>query len=274
MNTSLYNCPVCGQALTEEARGATCPSRHTFDRASEGYINLLLPQRGGTHGDNRAMVQARRRFLDRGYYDALADRVCAHVLTHLPKGGVLLDMGAGECFYTDRMERAQRAAGRGATLYAFDISKDAVRYAAKRNRALRLFVAGAYHLPVRTEAVDVAVNMFAPLATEETHRVLKDGGVFVLVIPEREHLFGLKAVLYDTPYKNTVEDAALPGFTLLSDEEVRYGVTVDGREAISDLLHMTPYGYRSPAAGVERLLSLPSVETDVHFRIFVYKKTT
>lgn len=272
MKASMYICPVCGQGLTEESRRAVCPSNHTFDRASEGYINLLLPSRGGTHGDNRAMVQARRRFLERGYYDTLANRVCAHVAAHLPTGGVLLDMGAGECFYTDRMERTLRDVGKDAELYAFDISKDAVRYAAKRNRALHLFVAGAYHMPVRTGAVDVAVNMFAPLATEETHRVLRDGGIFILVIPEREHLFGLKVALYDTPYKNTAADAALPGFTLLSSEEVRYPMTVDGREAIADLLYMTPYGYRSPAVGIERLLACTSLETDAHFRIFVYQR--
>lgn len=249
-----------------------CAAGHTFDRAARGYVNLLTSSRGGTHGDNREMLLARRAFLERGYYDTLAARVSALVCTYMKEGGVLLDMGAGECFYTERMVGALREAGTPCDAYAFDISKEAVRLAAARDRSIRLFVAGAYRMPVRTGSVDVAVNLFAPLAVEETHRILREGGVFILAVPEREHLFGLKTVVYDTPYKNTVADPTLRGFELLSSEEVRYTVTVEGQAAIAALWQMTPYAYRSPRAGVERLLSLPRVSTEVHVRLFVYRR--
>lgn len=272
MRTTIYICPVCGQALREEDRRAVCPAGHSFDRAREGYINLLLSGHGGTHGDNRRMVLCRRAFLGGGYYDMLSDAVCREVLRYVPESGVLLDGGAGECFYTDRMERVLSGAGRAADVYAFDISKEAVRYAAGRNRRLRLFVAGAYHMPVRTESVDVAVNMFAPLATEEILRVLKPGGVFLMAIPEREHLFGLKKVLYETPYYNTVADSRLPGFSLLSSEEIRRDVTLRGHDVIENLFGMTPYAYRTSAEGCARVAALTEVTTPFHFRLFVYRK--
>lgn len=272
MKTTIYICPVCGQELTEDATRAVCPRGHAFDRAKEGYFNLLLSERGGVHGDNRDMILSRKRFLERGYYDGISARVCEHVVAHMPQGGVLLDEGAGEGFYTARMADALETVGREAQLFAFDISKDAVKLASRRSKMLRTAVAGIYHMPVATESVDVAVNLFAPLAAEETHRVLRAGGIFLLAVPEREHLFSLKEVLYDTPYKNTVADEALAGFSLLSTEQIRYEVTVDGQEALIDLLRMTPYGYRTPRAGWERLMSYERLRIPVHIRLFIYKK--
>ncbi len=272
METNIYTCPVCGGKLVDETKRAVCPSGHVFDRAKEGYVNLLLRERGGTHGDNRDMILSRKRFLESGYYDGLCDRVCAAITAHMPHGGVLLDEGAGEGFYTARMEQALSAAGCDAAIFGFDISKDAVKLAAKRSRKLHMAVAGIYHMPVADACVDVAVNLFAPLAVEETHRVLRRGGVFILAVPEREHLFSLKEILYDTPYKNTVQDSTLDGFTLLSEEEIRYDTMVESRQALADLLRMTPYGYRTPAAGRERLAKAERLLIPVHVRIFIYRK--
>ncbi len=272
MKTNIYICPVCGGKLTDEARRAVCPAGHVFDRAKEGYINLLLRESGGVHGDNRQMLLSRKRFLESGYYDRLCEGICAAVTAHMPRGGVLLDEGAGEGFYTARMEQALSAAGCDAFVFGFDISKDAVKLAAKRSPRLHMAVAGMYHMPVADASVDVAVNLFAPLAAEETHRVLRTGGVFILAVPEREHLFSLKEVLYDTPYKNKVQDSTLDGFSLLSTEQICYDTTVQGRQALEDLLRMTPYGYRTPMAGYRRLAAYESLTVTVHVRIFIYKK--
>ncbi len=273
MKPTIYTCPVCGQRLTEEARRAVCPRGHSFDRAKEGYFHLLPSSRGGVHGDNREMILSRKHFLESGYYDGICERVCEQVMRHMPPGGVLLDEGAGEGYYTIHMAQALDADGRDASVFAFDISKEAVRLAARRSPMLRMAVAGVYHIPVAPGSVDVAVNMFAPLSAEQTWQVLREGGVFLLVVPEREHLFSFKEVLYDTPYKNTVSDSALDGFALLSTEEVLYDICVQGAH-LPELLRMTPYGYRTPRAGWERLMTLRELRTTVHVRLYVYQKTS
>ena len=38
---SLFICPVCAAALQREERRYICPAGHSFDRAKEGYCNLL-----------------------------------------------------------------------------------------------------------------------------------------------------------------------------------------------------------------------------------------
>ena len=71
-----FVCPKCMRPLVVGERGvATCSGGHSFDRARDGYYNLLLSNAGGTHGDNREMLEARRRFLDTGAYKPLADKL-------------------------------------------------------------------------------------------------------------------------------------------------------------------------------------------------------
>ena len=268
----IWTCPKCGADLSPAGNAFRCPAGHSYDRAKEGYVNLLLSQTGGTHGDNREMIAARRAFLDLGYYDPLADALIRRVSADLPQGGVVLDGGAGEGFYTDRLTRALQAAGKDPAVFAFDISKEAVRFFSKRNRDVSLAVAGVYQMPVRTGSVDAALNFFAPLAAGEIWRVLKPHGRFYMAIPEREHLFGLKAAIYDTPYKNTVADPALPGFALVGNDEIRYAVTLRTAEEIRALFAMTPYAYRTGEEGRARLEALQTLTTELHFRLFTYEK--
>ena len=266
-----FVCPKCANPLTEEGGSARCKNGHAFDKAKAGYYNLILSSVGGTHGDNRDMVEARRDFLDTGAYKPLADKVSELVVKHTG-GGLVLDIGCGEGYYTDIIERSLEGSNICASVCAFDISRDAVKYAAKRNKRVEFAVASAYKMPVADGEFVCAVNMFSPLAPDEVARALKPGGIFIMAIPGVEHLFGLKAATYDRPYKNTVADSKIEGFDLVSEERIKYRLNLNGKEKIKSLFMMTPYAYRTGMAERERILSLDTLETDVEFIVFVYKK--
>ena len=261
----LFNCPICSAPLAQNAAGAAvCERGHSFDRSREGYYNLL--QKGGRiHGDNKEMVLARRDFLATGAYFPLADRISRIIEERVFLGARILDAGCGEGYYTDVIERRVRGVG-------FDISKDAVKLAAKKNKNLTLAVAGSYHIPAPDASCDVVLSVFAPLAREEFLRVLRTGGYFVMVIPAEEHLFELKCAIYDTPYKNTVLDSALLGFSLEKYERVSFNIPLDSREKISSLFMMTPYAYRTKPEARERVFALERLDVSAEFIIFVYKK--
>lgn len=264
-----FICPKCRRPLSVcEGGAAKCSLGHSYDRAKEGYYNLMLSASAGVHGDNREMVEARRTFLDTGEYKPLADKV-SELVSEYMTGERLLDIGCGEGYYTDIIERAL---GARATVSAFDISRDAVRRAAKRNKRLGLAVASAYHMPTADASFDMAVNMFSPLAPEEIARTLKGDGIFIMAIPGENHLFGLKCAAYKTPYKNELGDTVLPGFTLIRTERISYNMILDTNEKVRSLFMMTPYAYRTPREDRERVLSLASLETEVEFVVFVYKK--
>ena len=249
-----------------------CNNGHCYDRAKAGYYNLLLGVGGGTHGDNAEMVEARRAFLSRGHYEPLADKLATLIASLVSKDGCVLDAGCGEGYYTDKIERAVKEQHGLSNVLAFDISRDAVKNAVKRNRDISYAVATAYDMPLSDSSVGVVFNAFSPLAIDEVRRVLHTGGRFVMVYPGAEHLFGLKSIIYKTPYKNEPQDTYIDGFKLLSHDTLTYSIRLDTADAIRSLFMMTPYAYRTSREDRERVLSLSEVVTEVEFVIDVYEK--
>ncbi len=267
-----FCCPNCGGKLNILDGRCVCHRGHSFDKARGGYYNLLVGNNGGIHGDNKDMVLARRAFLGAGYYLPLAECISELVLRYTPAGGSLLDAGAGEGYYTDIVESNLFARDGESDVSAFDISKDAVREIAKKNRRISLAVAGSYHMPIADGEFDTVINTFSPLALSETVRVLKKGGHFIMAIPGEMHLFDLKSVIYDTPYKNEVADTHLDGFELVMDKPLTYKFTLDSAEKIHNLFMMTPYAYRTRPDDRAKVECLDSLECTADFRVFVYKK--
>ena len=275
MQKNTYACPKCKGALFLFDKCCKCVGGHSFDIAKEGYVNLLMGKGSGTHGDNREMLLARNEFLSYGFYRPMADTVSRFLVEYGAVNGAcrLLDIGCGEGYYTKLFADALSAID--GEVYAFDISRDAVRLAARhiadgRERA-SFAVASAYHLPYLDGSFTVATNLFSPLAPEEIARVLCEGGHFVMVIPEENHLFGLKRAIYDTPYKNEVMPFDLAGFSLVKEERLTYTAVLDKKQTLS-LFAMTPYAYRTSDVGRERVHALSSLETEIDFHILVYKK--
>ncbi len=266
-------CPICRGALTLYGGSYRCPQGHTYDRSRYGYTNLLSGKAFGQHGDNREMILSRRRFLDSGAYAPLRDALCHAVKARHPKGGVLLDAGCGECYYTDKV--VTQLSDPDSTYYGIDISREALRAAGVRRSvkegALHLFVSGVYEMPFADESVDTILNLFAPLACEEYLRVLRPCGTLIMAIPDRRHLYSLKEILYDTPRENEVQDFALDGFALLSATPVRSEFTLEGT-LIQDLFMMTPYYYRTPRTGRERLNACDTLTTEGAFLLLTYQK--
>lgn len=199
-------CPLCGAPLAGE-NALKCPSGHSFDRAKEGYWHLLPVQNTRTKapGDSKEMVAARRAFLSAGYYgifgQALGELCLAYGQPAANGPLRLLDAGCGEGWYDRCIAQQFGEAGRPLELAGFDIAKPAVRLAAKALPSARYAVASSFHQPVRTGWADVLLNCFSPFAQEEFLRVLRPGGRLIYAVPGPEHLFQMKAVLYEKPTK-------------------------------------------------------------------------
>ena len=264
----LLTCPVCGAALAAEGRTLRCSGGHCFDCAKEGYVNLLISGRpGDCRGDNKDMARSRRDFLNQGYYQALAKAVGDCVERFCPDGGTVLDICCGEGYYTDFLSKNYNR-----RFYGFDISKNMVRLAAKRKCGAVYFVANIAAIPVKTSAVNMAFHLFAPFHADEFSRVLADDGVLVTAIPGKNHLYGLKQALYDTPYFNDEQPPDAHGLTLVQTIRVSDTIILNGQENINALFQMTPYHYHTPAKGMRRLEALDTLTTDIEFVLLVYRK--
>ncbi len=269
MNTLLC-CPLCREALTRQENRYACPKGHSFDVARQGYVNLLMSQRSSArqHGDDKGMVEARRNFLEQGYYLPLRNALAEAGGAHCPQNAKIVDAGCGEGWYT----AAVAAAFPQGEVYGFDISKDALRWAAKRFEFAGLAVASCYGMPLADASLDGLLNIFSPLAAEEYARVLKKGGCLFRVVPGGEHLWDLKAAIYDTPLLNKPEPRDLPGLTLVQEIPVRYELELKDPAHIMALFQMTPYYYRTSPKDHAKARALTYLKTRIEFDLLVYKK--
>lgn len=265
-------CPKCGEELSKTERTYTCPNRHSYDEAASGYVNLLLCEQMNTKlpGDNKLMVNSRRDFLNKGYYEPLALKLCEAAKKYTSDGGTLLDAGCGEGYYTHFMARNLDPKIK---IMGTDISKTAVNAAAKRFKGdALLFVSSIFHLPVKDGCADTLTTLFAPFCREEYSRVLKKGGVMIMVIPSKRHLFGLKEAIYDEPYENEVKDFDIDGFSLVEHIPVRETITLSSGDDIAALFMMTPYYYKTGRKEQERLAALTELTTEIGFEVLCYRK--
>ena len=268
-------CPVCGGALMPLGTSLRCPQGHSYDMAKEGYVNLLAIQRrhAADPGDGKAMVRARRAFLQAGYYAPFQKALAELCLEYAPECGEthLLDAGCGEGSYDRVVYDAFAAQGRPCVLAGFDLSKDAIRLAAKLLPEAAFAVGGSFSAPVRDGWADVLLNIFSPFAGQEFCRVLRSGGVLLYAVPTARHLYGLKEVLYDEPYENAEQQTEYSGFTLIGERTVTDTITVEG-DQIRNLFAMTPYFWKTPHVGALRLAAKQSLTTEIGFRFLAYRR--
>lgn len=257
-------CPVCRQALHTESRKAACDNGHCFDFAKEGYLNLLRTSKSGDKmGDDKQSARSRRDFLNQGYYAPLKDFLVAY-FRHAE--GTLLDICCGEGYYTSALGKETPL-----RVFGFDISKEMVRLAGKRGFGT-YFVANMADIPVMDASFDYAIHLFAPFQEQSFARVLKPGGKLLTVIPGSRHLFGLKEVLYDTPYLNDEKLPETEQLKLVATERVDSRITLRTPEDIDAVFRMTPYYFHTSQKDKEKLLGRTTLETEISYVIGIYEK--
>ena len=279
-------CPVCGHDLQPRPGALACASGHSFDVAKEGYVNLLLPQGGGTIvGDVPEMLHARRRFLERGHFRPLADTLASdtrrelartHAETPAPSApACVLEVGSGEGFYIGTVaEQLADKDGAGTTFVGADVSKAAARLASKRYRDVTFIVADTNRgIWVRDGSVTVLLDVFAPRNPAEFARVLAPGGLALVVIPGEAHLSGAREALgllgMQPDKERQVVERFAGRFTLAGRCELRYPIELSRSDA-EDLAQMGPSYWHRPDEPIP-LLAAP-ISSEAHFVLLHFRR--
>jgi len=277
----MYRCPLCQLPLQSTPSGYQCANRHQFDRAKEGYVNLLPVQQKKSldPGDSAEMIQARRSFLEAGFYQPLSDAVndmLASVLknTAMP---TLLDIGCGEGYYSNRLQsfiQTQQAEDLNApapavSLYGIDISKAAIKAAAKKYRQLQFSVASSYHLPFADQSFTALLRIYAPSQSSELARVCQANGWLCTVTPAPQHLIELKQKIYQEPRLHSADIADEAGFRHQQRQQLGWNWQPQSTTQLEQLLQMIPLGYRLTADVRQQLMAeLPAITLDFYLDLY------
>jgi 23S rRNA (guanine745-N1)-methyltransferase len=258
-------CPKGEPSLALVDGGLECEAGHRFDLARQGYVNLLDGPAPAA-ADTAAMVAARDRVHAAGHLGALTRAVVAAVVeatstsatststTAVGGGdgvGLVLDLGAGTGHHLAAvLDTTEARAG-----LALDLSKHAARRAARAHPRVGAVVADVWRpWPVRDRAAAVVLDVFSPRNPGEIGRVLRPGGVLVVVTPDVGHLdplpdrLGLLGVGGD---KTERLDADLGGVAdLVARRRVDTRVTVD-TDGVRDLALMGPSAHHLDVADLD-----------------------
>jgi len=261
----MFRCPVCTQPLSQNDSGWQCPQKHQFDRAKEGYVNLLPVQQKNSKdpGDSAEMMQSRRLFLNAGHYQPLSDAV--NQLFQGLQPNHVLDLGCGEGYYSHRLQQhlpASRVSG-------VDIAKTAVRYAAKAYPALQFAVASAWHLPFVDAYFDAVLKLCAPCEPKELGRVIKAQGHLITVNAAPNHLVELKQQLYPDVRLHSDQLIEIEGFHHLQRQRLSYHLKQMPEQELLALLEMTPLSWKfKPGQKQQFAATAPTISLDFYLDLY------
>lgn len=272
---ALLACPVCGDPLEAVPRdtGLRCPRGHSFDRARQGHVTLLPPGHRPPTGDTAEMVADRVAFLEAGHYAGVTEALAGAVLADGPAASVL-DLGGGTGHHlAGVLDRLPAAVG-----VVLDSSPYAARRAARaHDRAVAVVADSWARLPVRSEALDRVLVVFAPRNGPEIARVLHPGGRLVVVTPAADHLaevVGPLELLRVDPDKAARLAATLePHLTPVRTATHRRRIILP-RSAAATLVGMGPHARHRTRAAIEAALAgLPErIEVGVSVDVTTYQR--
>lgn len=268
-------CPHCNAELDQQEKMYRCENNHCFDLAKEGYLNLLPvnKKKSKEPGDNDLMIAARRDFLELGFYDPLIEEIRTTIQQELgfeKKSFTALDSGCGEGYYT---ERALKNANKESQVIGTDISKYAVKNAAKKYKDNFFFVSSAYHLPVATNSMDLVLSVFSPNDPKEFHRVLKKDGYLIIASPAENHMKQLAELIYNDfrPHEHKIEADLSSNFVLHLAKRINFDIHVQSAATLQALHKMTPYYYNTSKEGQEKVANCDNINITCDFHISIFK---
>jgi len=234
----LLRCPLCGGAFSRRENSLVCPKRHTYDIARQGYVNFVPGQKDMFY--KKELFESRAQVFAAGVYAPVVERLTKALDAHLPQENpVIVDAGCGEGYYAKAV-----CPGRAMTRIGFDLSKEAVRLAARGEKTAAFFAADLGNIPLQDGCADALLDIFTPANYAEFRRVLRPGGLLMKLAPRSGYLRELRELaagqLRHQSYDGgDVERYAHEKMNVIAQETICYTMDV-AKETAYHLARMTP----------------------------------
>lgn len=238
---NMFRCPICASQMAfRNENSLVCSGGHCFDLSKHGYVNFLPNQSKTKY--TKGLFESRRYIFQAGFYDPLKEQIKSIIgefssgLSHLN----LLDAGCGEGFFVPEPSKL----GRTSEVFALDILKDAIVLAAKGNRGVKWMVGDLSNIPLRSNSIDILLNILAPANYGEFSRIASDNGYIVKAVPGQRYLLELRerieGQLVNKEYSNeNVVRHFAKNVVCLDNRRLTYQLPVTERH-LENFIQMTP----------------------------------
>ena len=84
----------------------------------------------------------------------------------------------------------------------------------------------------------------------------------------------MKEILYERLYENELREESYAGFRQTGEDPIEFRFRLEKQEEIAALFRMTPYSWKTPKSGIERLAEYRELDITAQFRVLVFEKET
>ena len=238
MLISMLRCPICKGGMTRRENSLVCEKRHCYDVARQGYVNFVPGQKDMFY--RKELFESRAKVFEAGIYAPVVQMLSEVLERYVnAENPVILDAGCGEGYYIKNI-----CPGREMVRAGFDLSKDAVRLAARGQKTASFFAADLKNIPVSDHVCDVVLDIFTPANYAEFARVLQEDGLLIKLAPRSGYLRELRELAGDRLRRREydggdVERYAHEHMDMLEQLAITYTVPVTQETALH-LAQMTP----------------------------------
>ena len=256
-----FICPYCKNSLELNVTSLKCHNNHTFDLTKKGTINFIASTKiKESKIYNEKLFTCRRKFIQKGYYEEVYN-IIAETINSLNLNNLsILDLGCGEGTHTINI--LNKISG-NYNYCAFDYSKSAINLASDYNSTNRFYFDGdVNNIPITTNSIDVIIDFLSPYSESEVKRVLKKGGMFIKVSPNKDYLLELRQALGLNEYQKQAKviDNLAKHFKNISTKTYTKSFAIS-KEDQDNLIGMTPINT------TQNSLEIPSITIDLNIYI-------
>lgn len=260
-NINNFICPYCKNSLVLNETSLKCHNHHTFDLTKKGTINFITSTKiKESKIYNEKLFTCRRKFIQKGYYEEVYN-IIAETINSLNLNNLsILDLGCGEGTHTINILNKIKS---NYNYYAFDYSKSAINLASDYNSANRFYFDGdVNNIPLASHSIDIIIDFLSPYSESEIKRVLKKGGMFIKVAPNKGYLLELRQALGLNEYQKQVEviDNLAKNFKNISTKTYKKSFAIS-KEDQDNLIGMTPINT------IQNSHKIPSITIDLNIYI-------
>lgn len=260
-NINNFICPYCKNSLELNVTSLKCHNNHTFDLTKKGTINFIASTKiKESKIYNEKLFTCRRKFIQKGYYEEVYNIIVGTINSLNLNNLSILDLGCGEGTHTINI--LNKISG-NYNYYAFDYSKSAINLASDYNSTNRFYFDGdVNNIPIATNSIDVIIDFLSPYSESEVKRVLKKGGMFIKVSPNKDYLLELRQALGLNEYQKQAKviDNLAKHFKNISTKTYTKSFAIS-KEDQDNLIGMTPINT------TQNSLEIPSITIDLNIYI-------
>lgn len=260
-NINNFICPYCKNSLELNVTSLKCHSNHTFDLTKKGTINFIASTKiKESKIYNEKLFTCRRKFIQKGYYEEVYNIIVGTINSLNLNNLSILDLGCGEGTHTINI--LNKISG-NYNYCAFDYSKSAINLASDYNSTNRFYFDGdVNNIPIATNSIDVIIDFLSPYSESEVKRVLKKGGMFIKVSPNKDYLLELRQALGLNEYQKQAKviDNLAKHFKNISTKTYTKSFAIS-KEDQDNLIGMTPINT------TQNSLEIPSITIDLNIYI-------